>query len=295
VTTFGGHDAPSRRRSTDAEQYDILSRSGELDVANRKLRLLNEELEAFSYSVSHDLRAPVRHILGFMQMLLRTAAPKLSEKERRYLDTIRSVAQEAGRLIDDLLSFARMARAEVRLSRVDMQALVESVRASLAQDAAGREVQWTVHRLPNVRGDREMLRLVVENLLSNALKYTRTCARAEIEVGSDVRADGSTTFFVKDNGVGFDVKYAGKLFGVFQRLPRGHADGSRRRPGTGWKAARRKPQGDFDHRAARRRDDDAPRDRPLPGVPSGRSSCGPGRLPHAARADAGRDRPGCPA
>lgn len=202
----------------ERSQFEILARSRELDDANRRLRLVNEELEAFSYSVSHDLRAPIRHILGFMQLLLRTAAPKLDERERHYVETIQSSADRAGRLIDDLLSFARMARAEVTTAPVDLGALVSDVRASLEQGVGSRRVRWTVHPLPVVRGDAAMLRLVVTNLLGNALKYSRDRAVPEVAIGSSRAPDGGAVLWVRDNGVGFDMAHAGKLFGVFQRL-----------------------------------------------------------------------------
>jgi signal transduction histidine kinase len=184
------------------------------------LKAANVELEAFSYSVSHDLRAPLRHVAGFVEMLRKAALPKMNEKERHYLETISSSAQEAGHLIDDLLSFARMTRQELQWQSVDMGALAAQARELTSRDAPGREVRWNIAPLPRVRGDREMLRLVLENFFSNALKYTRGRAPATIDVGSVPRDDGGVVFFVRDNGVGFDMRYAGKLFGVFQRLHR---------------------------------------------------------------------------
>jgi light-regulated signal transduction histidine kinase (bacteriophytochrome) len=218
VTAFvhGGH---LHHRGAESE-YDILLRSGELDTANKALRSMNEELDAFSYSVSHDLRAPIRHILGFMQLLLRTARPKLDEKERHYLDNIRGSAEKAGRLIDDLLAFARMARAEIRTTAVDVGALAHDVIRSLSTDLDGRDVRWAVGELPEVRADQNLLRVVLENLLSNALKYTRERKSTDIEVGAFVGESGAAVFFVKDNGAGFDMRYVGKLFGIFQRLHR---------------------------------------------------------------------------
>jgi signal transduction histidine kinase len=217
VTAFVKGDESAHRHRADAE-CEILARSRELDAANRKLRLLNEELDAFSYSVSHDLRAPIRHILGFMQLLLRTADPKLDEKERRHLDTIRTAAERANRLIEALLSFARMARADMHSTRVDVRELVDEARASLAQDAEEHRARFSLGPLPQVRADREMLRVVFTNLLSNALKYARHREPPVIEVGSTVRDDGSVVLFVRDNGVGFDMAHRDKLFGVFQRL-----------------------------------------------------------------------------
>jgi PAS domain S-box-containing protein len=184
-----------------------------------ELKLVNQELEAFSYSVSHDLRAPLRHIAGFAQLLDRSASGALDEKDRRYLKTISESASRMGRLIDDLLAFSRIGRAEMNVTRVDLRELVEDVRRELGAELAGREVTWTVNGLPQVRGDPDLLRLVLANLLSNAVKYTSTRPRAEIEIGSYPEPD-QTVFFVRDNGVGFDMRYAGKLFGVFQRLHR---------------------------------------------------------------------------
>jgi light-regulated signal transduction histidine kinase (bacteriophytochrome) len=218
--------AKVRRQAEDAvrsaREIQALNSRLEQRVLERTaaLKAANAELEAFSYSVSHDLRAPLRHVAGFVQMLSRTAAPKLDEKERRYLETITGSAQQAGRLIDDLLSFSRMTRADLQWARVDTDTLVRGVQGDLSGDAAGRDVQWRFGTLPTVRGDREMLRQVFANLLSNAVKYTRDRAPAEIEVGSSRGEDGGVVFFVRDNGVGFDMRYAGKLFGVFQRLHR---------------------------------------------------------------------------
>jgi signal transduction histidine kinase len=205
-----------------ARQTQALNVTLEQRVAERTaaLEATNVELEAFSYSVSHDLRAPVRHVAGFVQMLTRSALPKMNEKERHYIETIRSSAEEAGRLIDDLLSFARMTRLELQWHPVDMGALARDARELVSREARGREVRWNIAPLPTVRGDREMLRLVFDNLFSNALKYTRGRSPATIDVGSERRDDGSVVFFVRDNGVGFDMRYASKLFGVFQRLHR---------------------------------------------------------------------------
>ena len=208
--------------SSAAREVRALNEQLERRVAERTaaLKAANAELEAFSYSVSHDLRAPLRHVAGFIQMLNRTAAPKLDEKERRYLDTIAGAAQQAGRLIDDLLSFSRMTRAELQWTRVDTAALAREVRDELSRELVSREVRWRFGSLPEVRGDREMLRQVFQNLFSNAVKYTRDRSPAEIEVGSVRDEDGRIVFFVQDNGVGFDMQYAHKLFGVFQRLHR---------------------------------------------------------------------------
>ncbi|MGH9369746.1 MAG: ATP-binding protein [Thermoanaerobaculia bacterium] len=193
------------------EQF-LAERSAQLEAANR-------ELEAFSYSVSHDLRAPLRHVAGFAELLGRGAADSLDEKNRRYLQTIIDSARRMGRLIDDLLTFSRMGRAEMHLAPVNLAELVAGVRNELGPDTAGRQVVWKTNGLPVVRGDPALLRQVVVNLLSNALKYTSTRPDAEIEIGSYQQAE-EIVVFVRDNGVGFDMRYADKLFGVFQRLHR---------------------------------------------------------------------------
>src|SRR5258706_3819859 len=186
-------------------------------VRTAELEALNRELEAFSYSVSHDLRAPVRHIDGFADMLRRHSLESLDEKGRRYLAQIADSARSMGQLIDDLLVFSRMGRLELRAVRVDLDALVREVREAHATETAGRKIDWRVAALPEVEGDPAMLRVVFTNLIANAIKYTSQRARAEIEIGAEQK-DGETIIFVRDNGVGFDMAYVHKLFGVFQRL-----------------------------------------------------------------------------
>jgi PAS domain S-box-containing protein len=185
-----------------------------------QLEAANQELESFSYSVSHDLRAPLRHVQGYVEMLTREAQGALSEKGQRFLRTIADAAREMGVLIEDLLGFSRMSRAEMRETAVDTGRLVAEVREALESEAVGRRIRWVIGALPPVRGDAAMLRLVWMNLLSNAVKYTRHCPEAEIQVGCAAHEDGQVEFFVRDNGAGFDMKYADKLFGVFQRLHR---------------------------------------------------------------------------
>jgi signal transduction histidine kinase len=184
----------------------------------RQLTRSNEELEAFSYSVSHDLRAPLRHISGFAALLQRSAGGRLGDQDRRYMQTIVDAGARMSGLIDDLLSFSRMARSNMLRSTVDLGTLVDEVVAEAARDANGRTISWTRQPLPTVLGDRAMLRTALVNLVANAVKYTSTRARAEIEIGSLPDADGESILFVRDNGVGFDMQYADKLFGVFQRL-----------------------------------------------------------------------------
>jgi PAS domain S-box-containing protein len=186
-----------------------------------ELAAVNHELEAFSYSVSHDLRAPLRHITGFAMLLEESASGRLDDEGRRFLKTIVSAATRMGQLIDDLLSFSRVGRVQLARHRVDLNDLVRDAQKEVAADVNGRQVEWRFHHLPIVDGDRAMLRLVFINLLSNALKYSSTRPRAEIEVGSTSGGSGhEAVIFVRDNGVGFDMQYAHKLFGVFQRLHR---------------------------------------------------------------------------
>jgi signal transduction histidine kinase len=182
------------------------------------LNMANKELEAFSYSVSHDLRAPLRHIVGFAGMLDQRAGEQLDEQSQRYLKTIGQAATRMGRLIDDLLAFSKTGRAELIKRRVSLTALVQEAQAEVVPGAADRNVVWTVGALPDVSGDHALLKLAMVNLLSNALKYTGTRASAHIEVGIQPPVNGEVVVFVRDNGVGFDMTYVDKLFGVFQRL-----------------------------------------------------------------------------
>jgi signal transduction histidine kinase len=182
-----------------------------------RLETSNRELEAFSYSVSHDLRAPLRHISGYIG-LLEEEAPALNDEARRALRVVADAARKMGRLIDDLLAFSRLGRAPVASERVELGPLVEAVIAETRRDAVGREVLWEVAPLPAVTGDAALLRQAFLNLVGNALKFSRDRRPARIAVGVAPAAEGLVRCFVKDNGVGFDMKYVDKLFGVFQRL-----------------------------------------------------------------------------
>ncbi|HEX8911893.1 MAG TPA: ATP-binding protein [Humisphaera sp.] len=198
----------------------VLKRAEELAKLNAELRRSNKELEAFSYSVSHDLRAPFRHIVGFSSLLKKREADRLDDTSRRYIDTIAESARYAGTLVDSLLAFSHMGRKALTYVAVDVARMVAEVSAEVvATEAPGRRIEWAVGGLPTVQADGHMLRLAVRNLLSNAVKYTRARAVAHVAVGCE--DDGPEhRFFVRDDGAGFDPSYADKLFGVFQRLHR---------------------------------------------------------------------------
>jgi two-component system, sensor histidine kinase and response regulator len=208
--------------------YDAaIQRNKELTLARDDLHRLNasladanRELEAFSYTVSHDLRAPLRHISGYVHFLNGSKSSTLSAKDREYLDHIVSATGRMGRLIDDLLAFSRMGSADLRHVSIDPQTLLEDVIQQIQPEIGTRTINWKKNPLPALRADLALLRQVFINLLSNAVKYTRMRNPAEIEIGCLAETAEETVIFVRDNGAGFDMKYAGKLFGVFQRLHR---------------------------------------------------------------------------
>ncbi|HKS37828.1 MAG TPA: ATP-binding protein [Verrucomicrobiae bacterium] len=193
----------------------------ERKVADRtsQLQTLNEELEAFSYSVSHDLRAPLRHIDAYTQILQDEAAGTLSAASQRHLSIINEAARKMSALIDDLLEFSRMGRAKLRRRRVNMGTLVAAVLAEMEPETKDRAISWEIGDLPEVEGDGTLVKQVWANLLSNAIKYTRHRTQAKIRIGAIQRSE-EVEFFVEDNGAGFDMRFANKLFGVFQRLHR---------------------------------------------------------------------------
>jgi signal transduction histidine kinase len=197
----------------DALIEHLRERTAQLEAANR-------ELEAFSYSVSHDLRAPLRHIEGFTDLLLRTDPPE--PQRRQHLQRISDAAVRMGRLIDSLLTFSRMGRAELRNVPVQLGRLLADAQYELSAETQGREIEWAIEPLPEVVGDPDLLRQVFVNLLSNAIKYSRGRHPARIEVGVERATPTEVVVFVRDNGVGFDMQYSDKLFGVFQRLHHTH-------------------------------------------------------------------------
>jgi len=217
-------------RARDRLQVEVeqrKQREGEIRKLNQKLanraaelESSNKELESFAYSVSHDLRAPVRHVVGFSELLQKQAASLLDDKSQRYIKTILDSAKKMGKLIDDLLSFSRIGRAETKKSLVNLEQLVKDVVSEIEQETRGREIAWKIDALPVCYGDRSMLMLVLANLVSNAVKFTQMRTRAEIEIGCADGDNDDLEVFVRDNGAGFDMQYANKLFGVFQRLHR---------------------------------------------------------------------------
>ena len=214
-------DTTQRRR----QEYVVrqLNESLELRVAARTTELKSaiRELEAFTYSVSHDLRAPLRHIMGFVEILENESTTKLSEIHRHHLGTISNAARRMVELIDDLLAFSRIGRSEMQKSPVNLGELVREAINDLHEETKERFITWNISDLPDVNVDRSLMRQALVNLISNAVKFTSTRPHAQITIGHESGEEEQNVFFIGDNGVGFDPRYAGKLFGVFERLHNG--------------------------------------------------------------------------
>jgi PAS domain S-box-containing protein len=206
-------DVTELRRLNAELESRVRARTADLEAVNR-------ELESFSYSVSHDLRAPLRHVQGYVELLTAAVGGELADTPRRYLQTISDATTEMGQLIDDLLTLARIGRAPMSEARVSLDAVVRSAIDGLEMTTRGRTIRWTIHPLPDVLGDESLIRQVFVNLIDNAVKYTRRRDPAVIDIGCRGDEDGRAILFVRDNGAGFEMQYAHKLFGVFQRLHR---------------------------------------------------------------------------
>ena len=199
-----------RRFNAELEKR-VVERTAQLEAAN-------DELEAFNYSVSHDLRAPLRRVLGFVELLQQDAGSSLSKANLGHLTTIFQSVKKMGNLIDDLLAFSHVGRAELQKQELSLDELFEEALADFQADTKRRNIVWKIHPLPSVRADRALLRMVLVNLISNAMKFTGARAEAKIEIGCVPGSDTEAIIFIHDNGAGFDQEYADKLFGVFERL-----------------------------------------------------------------------------
>jgi light-regulated signal transduction histidine kinase (bacteriophytochrome) len=182
-----------------------------------KLEEAIKELEGFTYSVSHDLRAPIRHLASYAHLLQDAADPALDEKSRKYIKIIANASEKLGIQVDELLEFSRMGRTTLKRSRVDLDVLIRDMARIFTEENQDRYIEWNIHPLPVVAGDPTMLQLVFANLIGNGVKYTRNRPRAIIEIGSEDN-ENNHIIYVRDNGIGFDMKYYDKIFGIFQRL-----------------------------------------------------------------------------
>jgi signal transduction histidine kinase len=208
-------------RKRAEEEVHVLNLELERRVASRteELVMANQDLESFTYSVSHDLRAPLRHVDGFAQFLEEEYGSKIPEEAQALVKKIRRGSQNMGRLVDDLLNLSRIGKKELARQHTELTPLLDSALADVKLDNANRKIEWHTEPLPAVDCDAGLVKQVFVNLLSNSAKYTRPRDNARIDIGQKA-VDGATAIFIRDNGVGFNMKYAGKLFGVFQRLHR---------------------------------------------------------------------------
>ena len=211
-------------------EEEITKLNKELKNNVTQLEAANNELESFSYSVSHDLRAPLRHIIGYVELLQKNASQVLDSKSLHYLTTISESAKRMGILIDDLLTFSRIGRIEMQKTKFSLDQMVREVLGDLEHEMNGRRIKLEIKPLPDILGDRSLMKLVFLNMIANAIKFTSPLEEAMIEIGTDADNETETVVFVRDNGVGFDMKYADKLFGVFQRL---HSSGQFEGTGIG--------------------------------------------------------------
>jgi light-regulated signal transduction histidine kinase (bacteriophytochrome) len=213
AAAIGELEAALARRDSEIEsaKQELARRAAEIESVSK-------EFQTFAYSVSHDLRAPLRHIGGYVQLLTHALEDRLDEEPRRYLNVVVQASRQMGELIDALLSFSRLSRAAMSPARVAPREVVDSAIAGLEAETRGRDIEWRIGELPLVEADPAMLKTVYANLIGNAVKYTARRERAVVEIGADAPQDGRAVLYVRDNGVGFDMAYADRLFGIFQRL-----------------------------------------------------------------------------
>jgi two-component system, sensor histidine kinase and response regulator len=214
ISTY--EDAVRINQELESKRLELACERDALAERTRQLAAANRDLESFSYSISHDLRAPLRHISGFAGILMEDHSAELSAEAKSYLNRIQDRIAKMGRMIDDLLNLSRLDRSELRMQTIPLPSLVEEVVQELNAETNGRRIEWKIAPLPSVRGDPGLVRQLFANLLSNAVKYTRPQEHAIIEIGTTYREH--QVLYVRDNGVGFDPRHASRLFAPFQRL-----------------------------------------------------------------------------